>query len=235
MYAVVDPATGETIKEYPTIADDELRDAVARADLGHRMVESCDWRPSRARWLVGSSPSCPRHESRAREDHLVVRSPGNPRPLLRSNFVFFADPPRDGDGSRWEALFAGIIRVIVPPADSRTFARDLTTATGLVKHAASSRSAEAWTRCSSTPLPAAPTLQPHTRQTASYPVRALERPRAPARSPGMRWRSCRCRDGKAGHERTRTGLSPPAARRPPSPVRDAAPRITSRSGVRRER
>ena len=36
MYAVVDPATGETLKEYPTITDDELRDAIARADRAHR-------------------------------------------------------------------------------------------------------------------------------------------------------------------------------------------------------
>ena len=36
MYAVVDPATGETVKEYPTITDDELRDAIARADEAHR-------------------------------------------------------------------------------------------------------------------------------------------------------------------------------------------------------
>src|SRR6478672_9503290 len=36
MYAVVDPATGETLKEYPTITDDELRDAIARADQAHR-------------------------------------------------------------------------------------------------------------------------------------------------------------------------------------------------------
>jgi len=36
MYAVVDPATGETLKEYPTISDDELRDAIARADRAHR-------------------------------------------------------------------------------------------------------------------------------------------------------------------------------------------------------
>src|SRR5438309_1231217 len=35
MYAVVDPATGETVKEYPTITDDELRDAIARADRAH--------------------------------------------------------------------------------------------------------------------------------------------------------------------------------------------------------
>lgn len=36
MYAVVDPATGETVKEYPTITDDELRDAIASADRAHR-------------------------------------------------------------------------------------------------------------------------------------------------------------------------------------------------------
>ena len=36
IYAVVDPATGETVKEYPTITDDELRDAIARADKAHR-------------------------------------------------------------------------------------------------------------------------------------------------------------------------------------------------------
>src|SRR5947199_64482 len=36
MYAVVDPATGETVKEYPTITDDELWDAIARADRAHR-------------------------------------------------------------------------------------------------------------------------------------------------------------------------------------------------------
>src|SRR5579862_8705099 len=36
MYAVVDPATGETVKEYPTISDDELRDAITRADRAHR-------------------------------------------------------------------------------------------------------------------------------------------------------------------------------------------------------
>ncbi|MGN6798372.1 MAG: NAD-dependent succinate-semialdehyde dehydrogenase [Gaiellaceae bacterium] len=36
MYAVVDPATGETVKEYPTISDGDLRDAIARADRAHR-------------------------------------------------------------------------------------------------------------------------------------------------------------------------------------------------------
>jgi succinate-semialdehyde dehydrogenase / glutarate-semialdehyde dehydrogenase len=36
IYAVVDPATGETVKEYSTISDDDLRAAIARADDAHR-------------------------------------------------------------------------------------------------------------------------------------------------------------------------------------------------------
>src|SRR4051794_6859860 len=35
-YAVVNPATGETVKEYPTISDDDLRAAIDRADAAHR-------------------------------------------------------------------------------------------------------------------------------------------------------------------------------------------------------
>ncbi len=35
-YAVVNPATGETIKEYPTITDDELRAAIGRADEAYK-------------------------------------------------------------------------------------------------------------------------------------------------------------------------------------------------------
>jgi succinate-semialdehyde dehydrogenase/glutarate-semialdehyde dehydrogenase len=35
MYAVVNPATGETVTEYPTISDEELRSAIARADDAH--------------------------------------------------------------------------------------------------------------------------------------------------------------------------------------------------------
>ena len=30
-YAVVNPATGETVKEYPTISDSDLKDAIGRA------------------------------------------------------------------------------------------------------------------------------------------------------------------------------------------------------------
>src|SRR4051795_9709913 len=35
MYAVINPATGETVKEYPTISDEELRSAIGRADDAH--------------------------------------------------------------------------------------------------------------------------------------------------------------------------------------------------------
>jgi succinate-semialdehyde dehydrogenase/glutarate-semialdehyde dehydrogenase len=35
-YAVIDPATGTTIKEYPTITDDALQDAIGRVDRAHR-------------------------------------------------------------------------------------------------------------------------------------------------------------------------------------------------------
>src|SRR5690349_1346239 len=35
-YAVVNPATGETLQTYPTITDAELADAIARADAAHR-------------------------------------------------------------------------------------------------------------------------------------------------------------------------------------------------------
>ncbi len=34
-YEVVNPATGESIREYPTITDEELRDAIGRADRAH--------------------------------------------------------------------------------------------------------------------------------------------------------------------------------------------------------
>jgi succinate-semialdehyde dehydrogenase / glutarate-semialdehyde dehydrogenase len=35
-YAVIDPATGKTVQEYPTITDDALREAIAKADQAHR-------------------------------------------------------------------------------------------------------------------------------------------------------------------------------------------------------
>ena len=40
-YAVVNPATGEVLKEYPTISDDDLKDAISRADNAFHQ-----WTPS---------------------------------------------------------------------------------------------------------------------------------------------------------------------------------------------
>jgi succinate-semialdehyde dehydrogenase / glutarate-semialdehyde dehydrogenase len=40
-YAVINPATGETVREYPTITDDALRDAIGRTDAAHN-----DWAAS---------------------------------------------------------------------------------------------------------------------------------------------------------------------------------------------
>ena len=35
-YAVINPATGETVKEYPTISDQDLKDAIGRVDKAHK-------------------------------------------------------------------------------------------------------------------------------------------------------------------------------------------------------
>ena len=54
-YEVVNPATGETIREYPTISDDELRDAIGRADEAH-----ADWAASSTSSTRSSWTSSPR-------------------------------------------------------------------------------------------------------------------------------------------------------------------------------
>ncbi|HET9102009.1 MAG TPA: NAD-dependent succinate-semialdehyde dehydrogenase [Solirubrobacteraceae bacterium] len=41
VYAVINPATGETVKEYPTISDADLQEAIARVDKAYR-----EWTPS---------------------------------------------------------------------------------------------------------------------------------------------------------------------------------------------
>ena len=43
LYAVVNPATGETLKTYDTITDDALRDAIGRAHAAHEPLTS--WAP----------------------------------------------------------------------------------------------------------------------------------------------------------------------------------------------
>ena len=68
-YAVVNPATGETVKTYPTISDDELKDAIGRADAAHR-----DWGASttveeRAALIAPRRRAARRAARAARRDH----------------------------------------------------------------------------------------------------------------------------------------------------------------------
>ena len=75
-YAVVNPATGATVQTYPTIGDDELNEAIGRADAAHR-----DWGRSstveeRAQLLrrVGEIYT----EERQRLAEIIVREMGKP-------------------------------------------------------------------------------------------------------------------------------------------------------------
>ena len=36
MYAVVDPSTGELVKEYPTVTDEQIEQAITAATTAHR-------------------------------------------------------------------------------------------------------------------------------------------------------------------------------------------------------
>ncbi len=75
-YAVVNPATGETVKEYPTISDADLKDAIGRASTAHQ-----EWVPSttvaqRAALIakVGELHS----EQRQHLAEIIVREMGKP-------------------------------------------------------------------------------------------------------------------------------------------------------------
>src|SRR5437899_46877 len=88
MYAVVDPATGETVKEYPTITDDELRDAIARADRAHR-----EW--SRAATVADRALLVRRvgelHKERRKElAEIIVAEMGKPVGQARGEVAFSA-------------------------------------------------------------------------------------------------------------------------------------------------
>jgi len=96
MYAVVDPATGETVKEYPTISDEELRDAIARADKAHREWSKATTVAERAALVrrVGELHS----ERRKELADIIVAEMGKPVPQARgevdfcaSIYAFYAD------------------------------------------------------------------------------------------------------------------------------------------------
>src|SRR5688572_8925042 len=76
MYAVVDPATGEKVKEYPTSSDDDLRAAIGRADEVHRRWSASSTVAERADLVrrVGEL-----HVERRQElAELIVREMGKP-------------------------------------------------------------------------------------------------------------------------------------------------------------
>jgi succinate-semialdehyde dehydrogenase/glutarate-semialdehyde dehydrogenase len=75
-YAVVNPATGETIKEYPTITDDELRDAIGRADAAYKSWSHSSTVAERAALIrkVGDL-----HKERSKElGRIIAREMGKP-------------------------------------------------------------------------------------------------------------------------------------------------------------
>src|SRR5829696_1365814 len=75
-YAVVNPATGETVKEYPEISDEELRDAIGRADDASRTWPSSTGVADRAALVrkVGELHS----ERRQQLAETAVREMGKP-------------------------------------------------------------------------------------------------------------------------------------------------------------
>jgi succinate-semialdehyde dehydrogenase / glutarate-semialdehyde dehydrogenase len=75
-YAVINPATGETLREYPTISDDELRDAIGRADRAHSEWTRSSTVEERAAVIrrVGELHS----EKRRELAEIIVREMGKP-------------------------------------------------------------------------------------------------------------------------------------------------------------
>ncbi|HYG97003.1 MAG TPA: NAD-dependent succinate-semialdehyde dehydrogenase [Solirubrobacterales bacterium] len=99
-YAVVNPATGETIKEYPEIGDDELRAAIGRADQASRTWPASSSVADRAALVrkVGELHS----ERRQELAEIIVREMGKPieQALMEVDFAaeiygFYADNAED--------------------------------------------------------------------------------------------------------------------------------------------
>ncbi|HWO47280.1 MAG TPA: aldehyde dehydrogenase family protein, partial [Solirubrobacterales bacterium] len=95
-YAVVNPATGETVKEYQEISDDELRAAIGRADEASRTFPSSTSVADRAAVVrkVGELHS----ERRQQLAEIIVREMGKPieQALMEVDFAgmiygFYAD------------------------------------------------------------------------------------------------------------------------------------------------
>src|SRR5215203_6010487 len=99
-YAVVNPATGETIKEYPEIGDDELRAAIDRADQASRAWPGSSTVGERAA-LVRKVADL-HSERRQQLAEIIVREMGKPieQALMEVDFAaeiygFYADSAED--------------------------------------------------------------------------------------------------------------------------------------------
>jgi succinate-semialdehyde dehydrogenase/glutarate-semialdehyde dehydrogenase len=79
-YAVVDPATGETVKEYPTITDSELQEAMAKADEAHRTWGAATSVKERAELVRRAGALHEKYSQRLGE--IIVREMG--KPITRS-------------------------------------------------------------------------------------------------------------------------------------------------------
>ena len=99
-YAVVNPATGETVKEYPEIGDDELRAAIDRAEEASRTWSRSSTVAERAALVrkVGELHS----ERRQQLAEIIVREMGKPieQALMEVDFAgeiygFYADNAED--------------------------------------------------------------------------------------------------------------------------------------------
>jgi succinate-semialdehyde dehydrogenase / glutarate-semialdehyde dehydrogenase len=75
-YAVVNPATGETVKEYPTISDADLKDAIRRADDAHSTWSKTATVAERAALVRRVGELHSEHMQRLAE--IIVREMGKP-------------------------------------------------------------------------------------------------------------------------------------------------------------
>jgi succinate-semialdehyde dehydrogenase/glutarate-semialdehyde dehydrogenase len=89
LYAVVNPATGETVKKYETITDDELRAAIARADTTHESWGASSSVAERAALIrrVGELHLERRHELA----EIIVREMGKPLAQALGEVDFVGD------------------------------------------------------------------------------------------------------------------------------------------------
>ena len=88
-YAVVNPATGETVKEYPEISDGELRAAIDRADQASRSWPSSTSVGERAALVRKVSEL--HSERRQQLAEIIVREMGKPMEQALGEVAFCAD------------------------------------------------------------------------------------------------------------------------------------------------